>query len=50
MNQKEVTCQPQAKAITGWAFQNPSCKNCSCNPANGGAGVCNCTLGTPKIT
>lgn len=26
-----------------------ACKHCSNNPANGGSGVCNCTLGTPTI-
>ena len=26
-----------------------ACKRCSNNPANGGSGVCNCTLGTPTI-
>ena len=28
---------------------NP-CVDCPTNPANGGTGICNCTLGTPKIT
>lgn len=26
------------------------CKNCSNNPANGGSGICNCTLGMWKVT
>ena len=26
------------------------CKNCSNHPLNGGSGICNCILGTPKIT
>ena len=26
------------------------CKNCSNHPSNGGSGICNCTLGLPKIT
>ena len=26
------------------------CKNCPHNPKNGGSGICNCILGTPKIT
>lgn len=30
-------------------FISSACDNCSCNPKNGGSGVCNCTLGD-KIT
>ena len=26
------------------------CEHCSCNPKNGGSGMCNCTLACPKIT
>ena len=26
-------------------FTSPACQNCGCNPANGGTGICNCTLG-----
>lgn len=26
------------------------CRNCSNHPSNGGSGICNCTLGLPKIT
>ena len=26
------------------------CQTCSNNPANGGSGICNCTLGMTKIT
>ena len=26
------------------------CKTCSNHPSNGGSGICNCTLGGPKIT
>lgn len=26
------------------------CKNCNNHPSNGGGGICNCTLATPKIT
>lgn len=29
---------------------NSYCRHCSTNPANGGSGICNCTLGTPTIT
>ena len=27
-----------------------ACRNCSNHPSNGGSGICNCTLGQPKIT
>lgn len=27
-----------------------ACKNCPNHPSNGGSGLCNCTLGQPKIT
>jgi hypothetical protein len=32
-----------------WYGSDP-CKNCQCNPANGGSGICNCTLSGVKIT
>ena len=31
-------------------FEQSACVNCSNNPKNGGSGICNCTLGLPKIT
>jgi Zn-finger nucleic acid-binding protein len=31
-------------------FQHPPCIDCDNNPKNGGSGICNCTLNTPKIT
>ena len=30
-------------------MQNSPCDNCQANPKNGGSGICNCTLSTPKI-
>lgn len=34
-----------------WATPVPDpCKNCPNHPSNGGSGICNCTLGLPKIT
>lgn len=30
-------------------FGQSSCENCSNNPKNGGSGICNCTLGLPKV-
>lgn len=32
------------------AFSSAPCETCGCNPKNGGSGICNCTLPTPKIT
>ena len=31
-----------------WQENNP-CKNCPNHPDNGGSGLCNCTLGLPKV-
>ena len=31
------------------AGTNPACALCSKNPANGGDGICNCTLGDMKV-
>jgi hypothetical protein len=39
-----------ADAIYNKAFNNEACKNCSNNPANGGSGICNCTLGQMPVT
>ena len=33
-----------------YAFGNLSCLRCPTNPANGGDGICFCTLGGPSIT
>ena len=27
-----------------------ACRSCSNHPANGGSGICNCTLGSPSVT
>lgn len=27
-----------------------ACRNCPNHPSNGGTGICNCTLGLPKVT
>lgn len=32
------------------AFGNLACLRCPTNPANGGDGICFCTLGGPSIT
>lgn len=33
-----------------WSNDNEACKYCNNNPKNGGSGICQCILGTPKIT
>lgn len=30
-------------------FTSDACENCTNNPKNGGSGICNCTLGSPKV-
>ena len=31
-------------------YNSPYCVNCPNHPNNGGNGICNCTLGLPKVT
>lgn len=33
-----------------FGYDSSPCRTCSNNPANGGSGNCNCTLGQPEIT
>ena len=33
-----------------FGFKSNPCHTCSNNPANGGSGICFCTLGLPEIT
>ena len=44
---KSIHCQPDQSFMP---FNSLACQNCSNNPANGGSGICHCTLGLPKIT
>ena len=48
----QCTCSasPFMKVSTSPAYVASPCQTCSNNPANGGSGICNCTLGTPKVT
>lgn len=39
-----------AGAICNKVFNNEACKNCPNNPANGGSGICSCTLGQMPVT
>ena len=41
---------PFMKINTTPAFSASPCQTCSNNPANGGSGNCNCTLGTCPVT
>ena len=48
----QCTCNgsPFVKVSTSPADVASPCQICSNNPANGGSGNCNCTLGTPEVT
>ena len=35
---------------TVWEGIPEACKHCSNHPSDGGSGICNCTLGLPKVT
>lgn len=47
---------PLVEPIQPWVYNQRTgttgdyCSLCPTNPNNGGSGVCNCTLGTPKVT
>ena len=45
----EVVFPTLSTATVTLSVQNDPCKDCSNNPKNGGSGVCNCTIGLPKI-
>ena len=48
---KDTAYNPWKNYIRAVAEETPDpCKNCSNHPSNGGSGICNCILGTPKIT
>ena len=48
---KQRTVANPSITLTSSATDIPDpCKTCSNHPSNGGSGMCNCTLGGPKIT
>ena len=47
---EEVISIPFRGNLENGAFWNSSCLRCPTNPANGGDGICFCTLGGPRIT
>lgn len=47
---EEVIRVPFGGNLGNGAFCNSSCLRCPTNPANGGDGICFCTLGGPRIT
>lgn len=48
---KDTAYNPWKNFIQAVAEETPDpCKNCSNHPSNGGSGICNCTLGLPKVT
>lgn len=50
VSQCNCSASPFVKVNTSSAFTASPCQTCSNNPANGGSGICLCTLGTPSIT
>ena len=49
-NHGEVIRVPFGGNLGNGVFWNSSCLRCPTNPANGGDGICFCTLGGPRIT
>lgn len=47
---EEVIRVPFGGNLGNGAFGNLACLRCPTNPANGGDGICFCTLGGPSIT
>ena len=47
---EEVIRVPFGGNLGNGAFCDASCLRCPTNPANGGDGICFCTLGGPRIT
>lgn len=49
VSQCGCNAMPWVKVNTSPAFTASPCQTCSNNPANGGSGNCNCTLGTCPV-
>ena len=50
VSQCNCTGSPFVKTSASSAYSASPCQTCSNNPANGGSGNCNCTLGTCPVT
>ena len=50
VSQCSCTGSPFVKTSASSAYSASPCQTCSNNPANGGSGNCNCTLGTCPVT
>ena len=50
VSQCSCSASPFTKISASPAYVAAPCQTCSNNPANGGNGICLCTLGTPKVT
>ena len=50
VSQCSCSSSPFVKTSASSAFSASPCQTCSNNPANGGSGNCNCTLGTCPVT
>ena len=49
VSQCSCSSSPFVKTSASSAFSASPCQTCSNNPANGGSGNCNCTLGTCPV-
>ena len=50
VSQCNCSASPFTKISTSPAYVAAPCQTCSNNPANGGSGICLCTLGTCPVT
>lgn len=48
--QPDSTNKSNLPGVYDSAFDKTVCRTCPNNPANGGSGICNCTLGQMNIT
>lgn len=48
--QPDTTNKSNLSGVYNSAFDKTACRTCPNNPANGGSGICNCTLGQMNIT
>ena len=48
--QPDITRISNLPGVYNGAFDKTACRTCPNNPANGGSGICNCTLGLMTVT
>lgn len=49
-DQMTFTLRHNPVKLSDSSYDYSPCRTCSNNPANGGSGICYCTLGQPEIT